>query len=101
MKHIMKHSTRSLLVAATLVFGGPALAAEQTVTLSVPGMYCDACPAIVKGSLAKVAGVTKVVTSFEQKSAVITYDDAKANVADLINATTKAGYPSKPVGQGS
>ena len=64
-------------------------------------MYCDACPAIVKGSLAKVAGVTKVVASFEQKTAVVTFDDAKANLADLINATTKAGYPSKPVGQGS
>ncbi|HEX9906682.1 MAG TPA: mercury resistance system periplasmic binding protein MerP [Propylenella sp.] len=97
----MKHLSRSLLVAAALAFGAPAMAAEQTVTLNVPGMFCDACPAIVKGSLAKVAGVTRVEASFERKTAVVTFDDAKASVADLIKATTNAGYPSTPVGRGS
>jgi mercuric ion binding protein len=95
----MKRFTRSFLVAATLAFGAPALAAEQTATLSVPGMYCDACPAIVKGSLLEVAGVTNVEVSFEQKTAVVTFDDAKASVADLIDATTNAGYPSQLVTQ--
>ncbi len=97
----MKHLTRSLLVAAALVFGGPVLAAaEQTVTLSVPGVGgCVSCPAIVKGSLQRVAGVTKVDVSFEQKTAVVTFDDAKATVEDLINATTNAGFPSQLVTQ--
>jgi mercuric ion binding protein len=92
----MNHLIRSMLAATALALGSPALAAQQTVTLSVPGMYCTACPTIVKGSLQKVAGVTKVETSLEQKTAVVTFDDAKASVADLINATTNAGYPSRP-----
>jgi len=93
----MKHLTRSILVAAALTFTGPVFAAERTVTLSVPGMTCVACPAIVKGSLQEVAGVTEVEVSFEQKTAMVTFDDSKASVADLINATTNAGYPSEPV----
>jgi len=93
----MKHLTRSILTAAVLALSAPAFAGQQTVTLSVPGMYCDACPAIVKGSLQKVAGVAEVETSLEQKTAVVTFDDAKASVADLIKATTNAGYPSTQV----
>lgn len=95
----MKHLTRSILVAAALAVSGPVLAAEQTVTLSVPGMYCSSCPAIVKGSLQEVAGVTKVEASLEQKTAVVTFDDSKAGIADLINATTNAGYPSELISQ--
>jgi len=58
---------------ATLAFlavGVPAWAAPQTVTLSVPGMTCAACPVTVK------------------------QDDTKTNVAALTKATENAGYPS-------
>ena len=55
----MKHLFRSVLTVATVVIGGPALAGQHIVTLSVPGMDCSACPAIVKGTLQKVAGVAK------------------------------------------
>jgi mercuric transport protein len=54
-----------------------ASAAERTVTLAVENMYCDACPYIVKQSLAKVPGVDNVIVSFEQKTATGTYDDQK------------------------
>lgn len=95
----MKRLTRSVLAVAALAFGGPALAAEQIVTLSVPGMSCVSCPAIVKGSLQEVEGVTKIEVSLEQKTAVVTFDDAKTSIEDLINATTNAGYPSQLVTQ--
>jgi mercuric ion binding protein len=42
-------------------------------------------------------GVTRVEVSLEQKTAVVTFDDAKASVADLVKATTNAGYPSRQV----
>jgi mercuric ion binding protein len=93
----MNHLIRSILIVVALAFSGSALAAEQTVTLSVPDMYCASCPAIVKGSLQKVAGVIKVEASLEQKTAVVTFDDSRASVADLISATTNAGYPSSQV----
>ena len=72
----------------------PAYAENKTVTLSVPGMDCEACPITVSKALKKVDGVGKVAASLEQKEAVVTFDDAKTNVDALRKATTSAGYPS-------
>ena len=72
----------------------PAWAATKTVTLTVPGMTCAACPITVKTALAKVAGVEKTEVSFEKREAVVTFDDAKTTVAALTKATAGAGYPS-------
>ncbi len=71
-----------------------ALADSKTVTLSVPGMYCEMCPVTVKKAIQKVDGVEKVSASFETKQAVVTFDDSRANVDKLREATAKAGYPS-------
>ena len=77
------------------LFASPAVyAAEKTVTLSVPGMDCAACPIIVKSSLEAVPGVVKVVVSFADKSAVVTFDDQKTAPSALIDATSHVGYPS-------
>ena len=71
-------------------------AAEKTVTLAVQHMTCALCPRTVKASLQAVPGVTNVVVSFEDKTAVVTFDDSKAQVDALVKATTNAGYPSSP-----
>ena len=86
-----------MLVAMTLALGvlaSPAFAGETTVTLAVRNWYCAACPHVVKESLAAVPGVTNVAVSDKTKTAVVTFDDTKADVKALINATTEAGYPS-------
>jgi periplasmic mercuric ion binding protein len=84
----------ALVFALAASFSVPAWAATQTVTLSVPGMTCAACPVTVKKALSKVEGVQKIVVSFEKKQAVVTYNDAKTNVEALTKATENAGYPS-------
>ncbi len=84
-----------VLAAIALAFGTlPALAATRTVTLSVPGMTCPACPITVRAALSKVAGVSRIVVRLPQKEAIVTYDDRTTNAAKLIQATTDAGYPS-------
>jgi periplasmic mercuric ion binding protein len=70
-------------------------AAERTVRLAVDNMTCESCPYIVKQSLMKVTGVGSVVVSFEKKTATVTYDDGRTDVASLVTATTNAGYPSQ------
>ena len=88
---------RALLVAifAAVTLGSSlAQAAERTVTLAVENMYCVACPHIVSKSLDRVDGVVAVAVSNEDKTATVTFDDARASIADLIKATTDAGYPS-------
>ncbi len=81
----------SLVLAAVVT---PVWAATQTVTLSVPGMTCAACPITVKKALTKVEGVSKVDVTFEQREAVVTFDDARTNVQALTKATGNAGYPA-------
>src|SRR6266571_2903737 len=54
----------------------PAYAENKTVTLSVPGMDCEACPITVSKALRKVDGVEKVAASLERKEAVVTFNDA-------------------------
>jgi mercuric ion binding protein len=84
------------LLLSALALSGVAIAVPQTVTLSVPGMTCSACPITVKKALQNVAGVEKVAVTFEPKEAVVTFDDSKTTVDKLREATTKAGYPSSP-----
>jgi len=81
----------SLALAAVVA---PVWAATQTVTLSVPGMTCAACPITVKKAISKVDGVSKVAVTFEAREAVVTFDDAKTSVQKLTKATDDAGYPS-------
>ena len=87
----MKNLLVFLLVVA---FAAPALADIRTVTLSVPGMTCAACPITVKKALSRVEGVSAIAVSYENREAVVSFDDEKASVQDLTKATENAGYPS-------
>ena len=92
-----------MLVAMTLALGvlaAPAFAGETTVTLAVRNWYCAACPHVVKESLAAVPGVTNVAISDKAKTAVVTFDDTKADVKALIKATTEAGFPRSLIRKG-
>lgn len=93
---------KTLMLATTLILAftssNAALAAMQTATLSVPGMYCAVCPITVKKALEKVPGVTKATASLEKKEAVVTFDDAKTSVNKLLDATFEAGYPAEVKG---
>ena len=66
----------------------------RTVTLSIPGMSCAACPITVKKALMQVDGVSKVDIDLEKREATVSFDDEKASVEALTKATTEAGYPS-------
>lgn len=85
------------LVALTLILSAPAWAATQTVTLSVPGMTCAACPITVKKALTRVEGVQKVEVRFEKRDAIVTFDNTKTNIRNLTKATEDAGYPSRVI----
>jgi periplasmic mercuric ion binding protein len=86
-----------ILAAAALASAVPASAAERTIMLAVDNMTCEMCPPIVKKSLSRVPGVGETDVSAETHQAIITFDDDKTTVAALVDATTKAGYPSRPV----
>ena len=86
----------SAAIAISVLASSTVLAAEKTITLAVKSMYCADCPFIVRKSLEAVPGVSKVVVSYKDKTAVVTYDDSRTDVSALTRATTDAGYPSAP-----
>ena len=92
----MSKLVASVALGFGLVASSVALASERTVTLAVKNMYCADCPFIVKKNLEAVPGVAMAVVSFKDKTATVTFDDGKADVSALTNATTGAGYPSAP-----
>jgi periplasmic mercuric ion binding protein len=83
-----------LAIATAIAMVSQVMAAERTVTLSLPTMDCPVCPITVKRALNKVDGVDKAVVDFDRRQATVTFNDAKTNAGQLIKATTNAGYPS-------
>jgi mercuric transport protein periplasmic component len=81
-----------------LASSGPATAAPRTVTLSLPGMNCAACPITVKKALSKVPGVAKAEVNLDKREVTVTFDDARTHVEALMRATRDAGYPSTVAG---
>jgi mercuric ion binding protein len=92
----MRKMLRCIAFGLTLLTASAALAGERTITLAVQNMYCADCPFVVKKSLEAVPGVIHVVVSYKDKTAVVSYDDAKIDVKSMTTATTNAGYPSSP-----
>jgi mercuric ion binding protein len=91
----MARAARALMVLVGLLASGSVLAAERTVRLAVDGMTCTGCSYIVKKTLASVPGVAKVDVSLAERAAVVTFDDTKAAVATLTEATAGVGFPSR------
>ena len=94
-----------LFATATLGLGllipAGAFAGEKTVTLAVQNMYCATCPHTVRSSLEAVPGVAKAEVSYKNKTATVTYDDAKTDVNALMAATTNAGEFRRPMARRS
>ncbi len=90
----MKYLIGAAVLALAAAAGGPAFAGEKTVTLGVANMFCGSCPYIVKQTLARVDGVISVTVSYRRSTAVVRFDDARANVTVLMQATANMGYPS-------
>lgn len=74
--------------------GSEKVPVTRQVTLSVRSMTCGTCTVTVRISLARVDGVRDAKVTLDPPWAVITYDPAKVGPERLIEATTRAGFPS-------
>lgn len=61
-------------------------------TIEVQGMTCQGCVSSVTKALQSVVGVQSADVSLEKHQATVTYEEGKANVADLKQAVEDAGY---------
>ena len=80
------------LTAANILIATASMAAERTVNLSVPGMFCPSCPFIVQAAIQEVDGVVSVAADAEQRTALVVYDDAVTTLEAITTASTNAGY---------
>ena len=85
---------KTLLALFLVALSLPAVAAEKTATFAVANMTCAVCPLTVKKAMTAIDGVVSATVSNETKAAVVVYDDAKASVAAIAQASTDAGYPA-------
>ncbi|MDA8249636.1 MAG: mercury resistance system periplasmic binding protein MerP [Rhodospirillales bacterium] len=87
---------RSIAISLALsVLSATAFAATRTETLKVFNMTCASCPYIVRHALLGAPGVSAATVSYADKTATVTFDDAKIDIAALVRTTTDAGYPSE------
>ena len=96
----MRKIILSILLFLTIsffIFSNNSFAAEKTITFKIDGMYCSACPAIVKKVLTNVDGVKDTTVSYSKKTAVVTFEDTKTDTTSLIQATIKVGYQARVV----
>jgi copper chaperone len=66
--------------------------AVDNVELKIEGMDCQGCVKSVTRMLSGVPGVEKVDVSLEEGKARVSYDPAKAAVADMKRAVERAGF---------
>lgn len=76
------------LVAVILIFvsvnsKANSIVDEKTVEISLPSIQCGMCVKTIKKALEKVEGVTKTKVDFENKKAIITFDDSKTSLDKL------------------
>ncbi len=62
------------------------------IILSITGMHCASCAAIITRKLKKTPGVTEANVNYGANKANVVYDENVIDVPALIDAITKAGY---------
>ena len=93
----MKNTLFAIVLGMAFGVVVPAEAAEQTVSMSVERMTCALCPLTIRKAMERVDGVQHVDVDYDTKTATVTFDDTKTTAADIAQASTDVGYPSKPV----
>jgi len=76
-----------------------ALAAESQTqaAFSIKNMTCALCPVTVKKAMEGMPGVKSVAVNFEDKTATVVFDPARATIAAIAAASTNAGYPAQAI----
>ena len=93
----MKRFALAFALAVLTTVAGGALAVERTVVLKVDNMTCASCYYVVAKTLKGIPGVTDVVISSEEDTAIVTFDDAATDVAAFTAATAGVGFPSRAI----
>ncbi|WP_425100416.1 heavy metal translocating P-type ATPase [Tropicibacter sp. S64] len=81
------------VVAALRELGYPARTGR--VTLNIESMSCASCVGRVDKALAAVPGVLEVNVNLASETATVAFAEGAVTPADLVSASTQAGYPAR------
>lgn len=70
---------------------------QERISLSLSGMHCASCAAIIERVLRKVPGVKQANVNFAAEKAAVVYDAGVTSIANLIEAVKRAGYKAEVV----
>lgn len=86
----------STLLFALLLTSSPLAASdsEESVKFDVAEMTCATCPIAVKKAMQRVDGVIDVEVSYEDKTAVVTFDPKQTTPDEIGQASTDVGFPA-------
>ena len=93
----MKRFLLATVFCCGMMLASPAYTAEQTVTMKIDKMTCALCPLTVRKAMERVDGVQDVSVDYDNKTAIITFDDTKTTAATIAQASTDVGDPATPV----
>jgi len=101
-----RFATKTLIALISLLALGAAVSVGQTAaegpdaqtttsTFDIEGMTCGGCELGVKLKVEKIDGVTSVDASYDDGSAVVTYDPEQVTPKQIIAAINELGYSAK------
>jgi len=70
---------------------------KQRVTLSLSGMHCASCAALIERSLNKKNGVIRATVNFAAEKATVLFDHSVTNPTEFIEVVKKAGYDARVI----
>lgn len=70
------------------------------VTISVPGIHCEACENAITGALGRLDGVDRVEVDLDAKVVHVDYQDL-VTVARISGAIEEQGYDVGAINEGS
>jgi copper chaperone CopZ len=75
-----------------------ATAGGTTVELTVTGMHCSSCSALIEESLGELPAVSTASVDLDSARAVVTYDPSQLDADGLCAVVAEVGYSATPVG---
>ena len=84
-----------IAVASLAVSSGWALAAPQSISLSIDAMVCGPDPHNIKAALQALPGVMDVAIMLDDRKAFVSFDNEKSSPEAMLRAIAAAGYAAR------
>lgn len=64
----------------------------KEIKLKIEGMHCTGCSSRLEKVLNNTDGVESAIVSFEEKQAIITYNESQTDIEQIKQAIQDAGF---------